>query len=149
MLCDEPHIHIYIYNAGEVNLVLKVLQNHLFLMVIDFFHVFALKVNYMTSNCCKVNVYSCLLKKMFSFGGMPSHIHLIWACWNLFIQITVGITQTKGFIHRCTCHTGRAIFLKSLLICSQYMTFLSPLYLNSTLFHLSNDVYYVPHTTDV
>lgn len=72
MLCDEPHIQYHTIN--EVNLVLKTFQNHLsWWWSIDSFYVFALKVNFMTSNCCTINVYSCLLKKVFLWGNVLSH----------------------------------------------------------------------------
>ena len=140
MLCDEPHIQYHTIN--EVNLVLKTFQNHLsWWWSIDSFYVFALKVNFMTSNCCTINVYSCLLKKVFLWGNVLSHSCPMSILKFYFFK--PPWVQYKWLHSQAYVLYWRSYFLKSLLIC---MSFLPPFYLNCTLFYVSTDVYHLPHT---
>lgn len=111
LLCDEPYINYH--NIGKVIFVLKAFQKSSFLDGNrSSLLLFALKINYMTSNCYMVNLYSCPLKK-YCFHW--EHIHVLLRLLKFFYSDHCGQNIDKCFIYSCIYHTGTTvIFLKSL-----------------------------------
>lgn len=78
-------------------------------MVIDSFYIIALKVNFMSSNCCTINAYSCLWKKVFLWGNVLSHsCHMSTLQLYFFKPPWVQYRQMASF-------TGVRVILEELL----------------------------------